>query len=180
MRQCITQIDWLCPISSNIEILLLSSLSLLLYLSIFFLNLSLSLRDRDRADTNNFPPPPATRTLLRTYTQVWYIIGIVSCTVNIVLFGVTISNPCKNRVQICLFTCWLSQTVSQTWLVSRTWLASLTWTASQTLSVNQTFIFDSDFRQSGNLSFSFFRCITKSEGDFVASVRVKNTNSYMS
>ena len=48
------------------------------------LNLSLSLRDRDRADTIVTLPhhPPSTTNFLSafwvTYTQVWYIIGIVS------------------------------------------------------------------------------------------------------
>ena len=45
------------------------------------LNLSLSLRDRDRADTIiTFHPPPTENFLSAlevTYTQVWYIIGIV-------------------------------------------------------------------------------------------------------
>ena len=62
------------------------ALSISLFLSLYLsLNLSLYLRDRDRAGTvitlphhTTTPPKNFLRTLELTYTQVWYIIGIVS------------------------------------------------------------------------------------------------------
>ena len=76
------------------------ALPISLYLSISNkLNISLSLRDRDTADTTiTLPHHQTTKNFLSTweltYTQVWYIIGIVSsspsyfCTENIGLIGV--------------------------------------------------------------------------------------------
>ena len=77
-----------CVIFNPKNIVKLFSLSLTLSLSLFlflFLSLSLSLRERESWHYNHFPHHtihPATRNFLRTlevtYTQVWYIIGIVS------------------------------------------------------------------------------------------------------